>query len=76
MRGDALMALFDGLTGRVERRAKSMVEQARQRAEVAYAEFPDLMLSRDGDEIVISGRGLLRRWVSDVRLRFALWRNR
>lgn len=70
------MALFDGLTQRVEQRAKDIAEQTRRLAESVFAGFPDIMLRREGDETVISGRGLMRRWISDVRLRFALWRSR
>jgi hypothetical protein len=70
------MALFDGLTQRVEQRAREIAEQTRHLAETVFAGFPDILLRREGDDIVISGRGLMRRWIGDVRLRFALWRSR
>lgn len=68
------MALFDRLTGKIEARAREATEQARHAVKVAIAEFPDVMLRREGDALVLSGRGLMRRWLSDVRLRFAFWR--
>ena len=68
------MALFARLTDRVEARARQAAERARQAIAAAVAEFPDVMLHREGDELIISGRGLVRRWLGDVRLRFALWR--
>lgn len=70
------MALLDRLAEKIEARARAGAEVARKAVELAVAEFPDLMLSREGDELVISGRGLMRRWMSDVRLRFAFWRRR
>ena len=70
------MALFDGLTERVEQRARGVAERTLRLAEAEIAEFPEIMMRRDGDVIVISGRGLMRRWLGDVRLRFAVWGNR
>ena len=66
------MASFDRLAARVEARAGEIAERTRNAVEVAIAEFPDIMLHRQGDALVMSGRGLLRRWIGDVRLRFAL----
>jgi hypothetical protein len=70
------MALFDKLTKRVETRAKAALDRGLGAVETAAAEFPDIMLHREGDQLVISGRGLLRRWLTDVRLRFAIWKQR
>lgn len=70
------MVLFDRLTERVERQAMNIAASAMRLAEAAYRQFPDIILHRQGDELVVSGRGLMRRWLGDVRLRFALWRSR
>jgi hypothetical protein len=70
------MALFDGWASRVEQRSKEIAHHMSRMAETALTEFPDIILHREGDELVISGRGLMRRWQSDVRLRFAFWRGR
>jgi hypothetical protein len=68
------MTLFERLTRRVEMRAKAAVEGALDAVEVAAAQFPDILLHQEGDQLVISGRGLLRRWLTDVRFRLAFWR--
>lgn len=70
------MALFDGLAARVERRARNIVEQTMHLAEAALAEVPGIMLHREGDRLIISGSGLMRRWLGDGRLRFAPWSRR
>lgn len=68
------MALFDGLIRRVGDRTRKVAEEARERVESLMTQFPDVQLSRDGDTLVIEAMGLMRRWMSDARLRFALWR--
>ena len=68
------MALFEKMTAHIEKRARSLAERALRAAEATLAEFPDIMLHREGEELVISGRGLMRRWLSDARLRFVFWR--
>jgi len=68
------MALFDRLAERVAMRATEMREQALRRVEQAVEAFPDIMIKRDRDMVVIEAMGLARRWLSDVRLRFAFWR--
>lgn len=70
------MALFERLIERVVSRAKAAADQALEAVETVVAELPDIMLRREGDRLVISGRGLMRRWIGDVRLRFAFWRVR
>ncbi len=67
------MRLFERMASRVEERAKTAAQRALEVAETAIAEFPDIMLRREGDALIISGRGLMRRWLGDVRLRFAIW---
>lgn len=64
--------MFERMMKRVAARASAVAEDVLRAAEVAAAEFPDVMVERDGDAIVISGRGLLRRWLGDGRLRFGL----
>jgi hypothetical protein len=68
------MALLDGWASRVEQRSMEIAHRMSRMAEVALAEFPDISLHREGDELVLSGRGLMRRWLSDIRLRFAFWK--
>ena len=68
------MALFARVMNKVQNRAEAVAERARQGVQGAIAEFPDLMLHRDGDTLILSGHGLMRRWLGDVRLRFAFWR--
>lgn len=70
------MALFERLAKRVETRARNAVDGALGAVEMVAAEFPDIVSHREGDQLVISGRGLLRRWLTDVRLRFAFWGRR
>lgn len=67
------MALFDRWASRVEQRSKEIAQGVSRMAETALAEFPDIQVHREGDELLISGRGLVRRWLGDVRLRFAFW---
>ena len=64
--------MFLAMMKRVAARASAMAEDVLRAAELAAAEFPDVMVEREGDRIVISGRGLLRRWLGDGRLRFGL----
>lgn len=66
--------MFERLVARVEAKARDAAEMARRNVETAFAEFPDVRLKRDGDALVIEAMGLARRWLSDVRLRFAFWR--
>ena len=70
------MALFDMLARRVAERARHLAAEAVERAQSAYTQIPDVRLRREGDTLIIEGMGLMRRWMSDVRLRFALWRSR
>jgi hypothetical protein len=64
--------MFDRLMKRVAARASAAADEVLRAVEVAAAEFPDVMVEREGDAIVVSGRGLLRRWLGDGRLRFGL----
>jgi hypothetical protein len=64
--------MFERMMKRVAARASAVADDALRAAEVAAAEFPDVMVEREGDAIVIRGRGLLRRWLGDGRLRFGL----
>jgi hypothetical protein len=64
--------MFETLMKRVAERAGAVAEAALDAVEMAVAEFPDVMVEREGDAIVIRGRGLLRRWLDDARLRFSL----
>ena len=66
--------MFERLVARVEGKARDAAEAARRNVEAAFAQFPDVRLRREGDTVVIEAMGLARRWLSDVRLRFAFWR--
>lgn len=66
------MALFDKLSSRAEAHTTSAVERIGDAVEHVAAGFPDISLHREGDVLMLSGRGLMRRWLGDVRLRF--WR--
>lgn len=66
------MRMFDSLLKRTEQRAAGLVAEALARAERAVAEFQGIKVRREADRIVLSGRGLMRRWLDDVRLRFAV----
>lgn len=70
------MALFDELTRRVADRANELAEGVRYGIETAFAEFPDVRVRREGETLVLEAVGLLRRWIGDARLRFALWSRR
>jgi len=64
--------MFETMMRRVAARASAVAEGMLRAAEVAAAEFPDVKVEREGDAIIVSGRGLLRRWLGDGRLRFGL----
>jgi hypothetical protein len=65
------MALFDGLA----KWAEAEVEHRCRRVEASWAGVPGITISREGGRLVLSGNGLMRRWLGDVRLRFARWNN-
>ena len=67
------MALLDGLTHRVADRANELAEGVRDRIETAITKIPGVHVRREGEALVIEAVGLLRRWISEARLRFALW---
>lgn len=66
------MALLDMLAERAGRHAGLVADRSLSLAQTAWAEVPSIKCRRDGDELIISGRGLMRRWLSDLRLRFLL----
>lgn len=68
------MALFDRLARRTSEKARELADEALKRAEGLFAQLPDVRIRREGDTLIIEGEGLMRRWLSDARLRFALWR--
>lgn len=63
------MALFDGLA----KWAEAEVEHRRKRVEASWAGVPGITISREDGRLVLSGKGIMRRWLGDVRLRFARW---
>ena len=66
--------MFERLVARVEGKARAAAETSRRNVEAVFAAIPDVQLRVEGDTLVIEAMGLARRWLSDVRLRFALWR--
>nr|WP_294849842.1 hypothetical protein [uncultured Sphingomonas sp.] len=70
------MAVLDKVKAQVEAAARAAAAKAVDGIAAAVAEFPDIEIARAGDTLVLRGRGLMRRWLGDVRLRFALrfWR--
>jgi hypothetical protein len=57
------MRLSDTVRGAIERRLGAV--------ERAWAAIDGLSVERRGNAVVVRGRGLLRRSIEDVRLRFA-----
>ena len=70
------MALFDRLKERVVQRARVVTDRRLRQVGAAMAKAPGILLRREGDELILAGRGMMRRWLSDDRLRFALWSGR
>lgn len=70
------MALLDGLKAQVEARARVLAAQVADGVAAALREFPDVEISREGNALVLRGRGLMRRFLTEARFRFALrgWR--
>lgn len=70
------MAVLDKVKARVEAAARDAAAKAVDGIAAALREFPDIEISREGDALVLRGRGLMRRWLTEARLRFALrgWR--
>ena len=66
------MQMFERLAQRIEQRAGAAVENAIDRVTRAVADFPGVRVNREAGRIVMSGRRLSRRWLDDVRLRFAV----
>jgi hypothetical protein len=66
--------MFERLVARIEAKASAAAEAVRRNVEAAFGQFPDVQLRREGDTLVIEAVGLARRWLNDVRLRFAFWR--
>lgn len=68
--------MFERLALRVEAKARDAVETAQRHVEDALAQLPGLRIRRDRGMLVIEAMGLVRRWLTDIRLRFALWSGR
>lgn len=66
------MRMFEKLSQRIEQRAGAVVENVIDGVKEAAASFPGIAVHREAGRIVLWGRGLFRRWIEDVRLRFAL----
>jgi len=67
------MALFEKLASRVEQRARDAATVMIDRASAAYSAVPGVQSTRDRDELVVEGKRLARRWLTDARIRFGYW---
>ena len=67
------MALFEKLAKRAEARALETARTARDQAEAAFVRLPGAKLQREGDAVIVEGKGLVRRWLNDPGLRFINW---
>ena len=67
------MAFFEHLKSRAEQRARDAATVMIERAVAAYAAVPGVVTRRKGDDLLIEGRGLSRRWLTDARIRFGHW---
>ena len=67
--------MFERLMARVEDKVRAMAEAARRNLEIAFAAIPDVRLKVEGDALAIEAKGLARRRLSDMRMRFAFWTN-
>lgn len=65
--------MFERLMQRAEQRAAAVVQDALEKAELAVAELSGVDARREDSQVIVAGRGLTRRWLSDIRFRLALW---
>jgi len=65
------MPIFERLERRMERRVADVAAGKLDQVEKAVSAIPGVELFREADRIVMSGRGLLRRWLDDMSLRHA-----
>lgn len=66
------MALFGRLVERVERRAEEVASNRLSMVEKAVANIPGSNSRREDWWMAVSGRDLVKRWLDEAWLRFAL----
>ena len=66
------MAMFDRLVQRASARGESIARDMLSRAGAAYSEVPGVTAVPNGAGLILEGKGLVKRWLRDPRLRFAL----
>lgn len=62
--------MFERLSERVGKRMQAMTVEELRLIEAMFDEVPGVRATRDGDRVVVEGRGLGRRMLNDARLRF------
>lgn len=68
------MRVLGGLAERAERAASARASARIERMAEVVRSAGGIDAERRGDALVLRGRGLVRRWLSDGELRFAMWR--
>ena len=61
--------MFERLSEAVRARADGVAGEKLRRIAAVFDAVPGVRAVRDGDRVVIAGRGLARRMIEDVRLR-------
>ena len=61
--------MFDRLSDAVRARAEGVAGEKLRRIAAVFNAVPGVRAVRDGDRVVVEGRGLARRMIEDVRLR-------
>jgi hypothetical protein len=61
------------LLERMAQRAEAVAERRRQAVEAAWSGISGVAIRREEGRLILSGRGLIRRWLGEFGLRFARW---
>lgn len=64
--------MMERWVARAESAATARAGEILDAVEDELGEVRGIAVERDGDTVRVSGRGLMRRWLADPRLRFAL----
>lgn len=62
--------MFERLNARVAAWVRTLADEQSRRIATMFGEVPGVRATRDGDRVVVEGRGLGRRMLNDARLRF------
>lgn len=63
------MSALAGLLMRGQRIAREAAERRRERIVAEAGDMPGVTASVEGEAVVLEGRGLMRRWASDLAFR-------